>query len=173
MNHTPEPWSIDGQTYIWAESIKDYVAITNSDPECSRIGYDEHCENARRIVACVNACAGVPNEFLEKIAKKEMDGSEFFELGKITAQRENLQKTNENLKTYISLWDKTDEYVRKHPSVKLGQSVNDAALRLLTERDSLESQRDELLSELEKVKKERDDYRHRLSWANSLDRHGA
>lgn len=41
----------------------------------------------------------------------------------------------ENLRTYIKLWDPVDAYVRRHPSVKLGVSVPEAALRLLQEGD--------------------------------------
>lgn len=51
MSHTPEPWRVSGTGHICAG---DKV-----------IPYDDLKADARRIVACVNACAGIKTEALE------------------------------------------------------------------------------------------------------------
>lgn len=69
--HTKEPWFL-----FWGA---DLVAIYDKDPAIHKdakeiihwAGFDsatvkeKAIENARRIVACVNACAGISNESLE------------------------------------------------------------------------------------------------------------
>jgi hypothetical protein len=66
MKHTDEPWEVgsSNDTFIFADCT--YVAQTCADFE---IVTDKHREDARRIVACVNACAGIETEDLEKVAK--------------------------------------------------------------------------------------------------------
>lgn len=62
IKHTPEPWSWSGMGRIRAGN-KIIADIWNADN-----GYisDEEVASARRIVACVNACAGMSTEQLEK-----------------------------------------------------------------------------------------------------------
>ncbi len=64
--HTPEPWwdesgTIHAKADNWTEKVHscDHPAKASSDA------------NARRIVACVNACAGLSNAVLEAIADVE------------------------------------------------------------------------------------------------------
>lgn len=57
--HTKEPWyvvGVDNSYEIFSES-EDYDVAWSIDSEA----------NAERIVACVNACAGVPSEDLLKV----------------------------------------------------------------------------------------------------------
>lgn len=68
--HTPEPWR-----------ASDYATSGGSSGACIMVGDDTvldlpYCEawssevqdaNARRIVACVNACAGIPTDKLEQL----------------------------------------------------------------------------------------------------------
>lgn len=70
--HTPEPWAVTdrneiGDRYIGPAHGHPYAAIcvTGIPPFLG----NEAEANARRIVACVNACAGVPTEELEEVAK--------------------------------------------------------------------------------------------------------
>lgn len=59
MKHTKEPWhvvGVDNSYEIFSES-EDYDVAWSIDSEA----------NAERIVACVNACAGVPSEDLLKV----------------------------------------------------------------------------------------------------------
>jgi hypothetical protein len=62
MNHTKEPWYVDRftDTEIFSES-KGFVAGTDG----LHVGKKQAEANADRIVACVNACAGITNEALE------------------------------------------------------------------------------------------------------------
>lgn len=66
-NHTPEPWHVSTDGY--AVSIpRGHGETTVAD--CFDAGRDEfpatRQANARRIVACVNACEGIGTETLEK-----------------------------------------------------------------------------------------------------------
>jgi hypothetical protein len=54
--HSPEPWRV----------IADYAAMdAYGGQTCIASGGDGGAVNARRIVACVNACAGLSTEALE------------------------------------------------------------------------------------------------------------
>lgn len=63
MSHTPEPWvhAPQGMIVSMAPEAADSALIANLSPE--------NAENARRIVACVNACEGSKTEDLERLAK--------------------------------------------------------------------------------------------------------
>jgi len=58
MRHTPEPWNATGGS-IWV-----VVRDGFGDPEQEKIA-DAYADDARRIVACVNKCAGLSTEALE------------------------------------------------------------------------------------------------------------
>lgn len=63
MTHTNEPWLIhhNQPTFLRANGGRKHIGNTDS------MGEKETNEaNARRIVACVNACAGISTENLEK-----------------------------------------------------------------------------------------------------------
>ena len=68
--HTPEPWRY---VEMYEECIPKVLATGPTGyPECTasvpvwRRNIKEANANARRIVACVNACAGIPTEALEQ-----------------------------------------------------------------------------------------------------------
>ena len=74
MSHSPEPWT-------FGNDFADYGAIVDCGDDCeyiygstnlnrqfSKIPVDEQWANARRIVACVNACRGIPTEALAELA---------------------------------------------------------------------------------------------------------
>ena len=68
MNHTKEPWYAVG---AWVENPNDDAPdICNCDPAAMAQAhfdqsYEVTCANARRIAACVNACAGIETHELE------------------------------------------------------------------------------------------------------------
>lgn len=64
MIHTCEPWSIDkyGSLYTPSGQLLLGGVVT---PMTAGVNRDTANANARRIVACVNACAGIPNGNLE------------------------------------------------------------------------------------------------------------
>lgn len=58
MSHTPEPWEVTDLRYIRQSNEPRHVVA-----RASKMGGME--ANASRIVACVNACAGISTELLE------------------------------------------------------------------------------------------------------------
>ena len=71
--HTPEPWSAGvikykGEWHFTAVPVGNEGKITALCGLAGANGEDESIANARRIVACVNACAGFSTETLELIA---------------------------------------------------------------------------------------------------------
>lgn len=58
MIHTPEPWEVTDLRYIRQSNEPRHVVARASK-------MDGMEANARRIVACVNACAGISTELLE------------------------------------------------------------------------------------------------------------
>lgn len=67
--HTPEPWA-----YYDDRKSTGRIEIVGLGKTVSRIYLsvpDEDVANARRIVACVNACAGIDTELLEIIADND------------------------------------------------------------------------------------------------------
>ena len=88
MNHTKEPWKADlrlgcfaiypnGQDRNCLECARDDAIVyqngrgDKSSPDGYRYLTAEQEANAKRIVACVNACAGITNEALENGVIKE------------------------------------------------------------------------------------------------------
>lgn len=100
IKHPPEPWKmtraddtdvcIFGADDNWLANVGFNIFNGSIADENLTFLFDMEKAVASRVVACVNACAGVSNEFLERIARKESDGSELFELGKAIAQRDEL-----------------------------------------------------------------------------------
>ena len=94
IGHTPEPWfyqeNADAYTHIIRATAKPQLILA-SGPQSSK---GDAMANMRRIVACVNACAGIPTEALEdgtaraeRDALREMTGGTFWEIKK---QRDEL-----------------------------------------------------------------------------------
>lgn len=70
MSHSPEPWKLmtDHKYENWIDDAKGRMTASDLNELCYN-GYN----NMKRIVACVNACQGVPNELLRPllaVAKK-------------------------------------------------------------------------------------------------------
>lgn len=68
--HTKEPWVYDASlpAGVYSDDVTGSIIAT-----CEGFGLaprpgEERAANARRIVACVNACAGIPTGALEAIA---------------------------------------------------------------------------------------------------------
>lgn len=62
MNHTPEPWSFIERGDCGAGAEAD-LSVEKDDALRGYLSLDD----ARRIVACVNACAGIPTEQIEQM----------------------------------------------------------------------------------------------------------
>lgn len=80
MKHTKGPWHIgqgNGEGFIFPETgrMRMEMGGTTLYPICKiTTGWSEEEDqaNARRIVACVNACEGIPTAALECQAKKQI-----------------------------------------------------------------------------------------------------
>ena len=107
MNHTKEPWSFSPAEngLEWGvEAGKWGVAICADAP-----GDGTSEANARRIVACVNACAGIPTDQLES-GEARYVRNELADIYALEKRRDELlaalEKGGHSLRE-ISLWDKT------------------------------------------------------------------
>ena len=66
MSHTKEPWRIDPRAAMRIVASEDTNVALSA---CSGLAKDEWEDNARRIVACVNACAGIDTDELESLPR--------------------------------------------------------------------------------------------------------
>ena len=89
--HTPGPWEIGGVTDLRDTAQGRLIASISK----AREGFKD---NALRIVACVNACEGVPTDGVD--ACKELGGLHFVldALDKVTRDRKALQADNARLR---------------------------------------------------------------------------
>jgi hypothetical protein len=65
QKHTPEPWKVSGTGTMRYIDVPVGNGILQEVATCMRVEYGDMEANARRIVACVNACAGISTEVLE------------------------------------------------------------------------------------------------------------
>jgi len=65
VTHTAEPWTARGQAVHAGDTCIRPQMVWGSGADCEASGR-VHTANARRIVACVNACARIPTELLER-----------------------------------------------------------------------------------------------------------
>ena len=69
-NHTPEPWTCRKNTHDNGEWVIQKKPLPVADVECEA--------DARRIVACVNACAGINPEAVPDLIKACQDVEDVF-----------------------------------------------------------------------------------------------
>lgn len=72
QKHSPEPWLIgayNGRYEIVGEPESGEMIVRTIERRKDVGGLEVELANARRIVACVNACAGITSEELEWIAR--------------------------------------------------------------------------------------------------------
>lgn len=89
QKHTPEPWRADIPSWRFIRA-KDGNLIAMCESNKGEA-------NGRRIVACINACAGLATEYLEAVGLPEFAGKQLCadmvqqELDAVTAQRDRLR----------------------------------------------------------------------------------
>lgn len=88
--HTPEPWAVKGAAIRTADGIGIDVIATMQ--VSNQPFWDE---DARRIVACVNACAGMTNEQIDNVCMISGSllnrfGEQMAYLGQVEKQRDEL-----------------------------------------------------------------------------------
>ncbi|WP_434430301.1 hypothetical protein [Aeromonas veronii] len=64
--HTPEPWTVSEKTLVRLDCAYLIRPVNETNYEYGATLAATSQQDARRIVACVNACAGVPTEELER-----------------------------------------------------------------------------------------------------------
>jgi len=95
IKHTPEPWKYDGDddgdVVVWGASPNDDF-IGNVGVPIKQMGViiDLDLANARRIVACVNACAGVHDNYLSAVTEEGGAAKFFEEREQFKSQRDEL-----------------------------------------------------------------------------------
>lgn len=120
--HTPEPWRLGSPSTVVADSAEGITLNGATGPEnVEYYGGNLICEsvsnaNAARIVACVNACKNVSNEWLQENAvyaliedKERIERREANHIALLETQRDELL---EALKQLVA-WDK------KYPAQKI------------------------------------------------------
>lgn len=131
QQHTPEPWAIhedaSGDIFI---SGSDHTYIT----EIGNPDEDGAAADARRIVACVNACRGLPTDELEQKGLVAAVGNQLLELER---QRDDWQKALGTVLATIPVAE----------IIRASGTVGDAVAYFT----QLHQQRDELLAALKEV----------------------
>ena len=88
--HTPGPWVDDGYAHIGA--VNDQL---NGGYFIALCEGPDRVANARRIVACVNACAGIPSDMLEAMPSGPVSLLPMY--ARIEKQRDDLLAAAENV----------------------------------------------------------------------------
>lgn len=101
--HTPEPWHAPGLGEIHSANHEDIAQICFADPEYSACGTEE---DARRIVACINAAEGISTEALE--ASKDFAKAGIATVRSIEAQRDELAEALHSAVEVIKTWHNMD-----------------------------------------------------------------
>jgi hypothetical protein len=118
MSHTKEPWQVtEGDLIITDKNAVIAVASSgcgyNGNIRPRTISDEQKGENARRIVACVNACAGIQNDILENEMFRGAMNSKAYLIDAIQQRDELLEALKKityqsNGKTFIGIVGDTD-----------------------------------------------------------------
>lgn len=130
MSHTKEPWAYHTRGNYGAGEEAD-LSVEKLDSARGYLGLDD----ARRIVACVNTCAGISTESLEQGGVGSILSLGLSELKRgdvAEKQRDELESVVRNQSQNIA-------------------HLNDQLAGLRSDKAMLEIQRDELLAELDKA----------------------
>lgn len=152
--HTKEPWSHfnSGRTNaIYDGDRREIVAWMGFDR--SDRSKSEHRANARRIVACVNACTGIPTKELEKTGTIAVECRDEVqeELLKAWKQRDELKQQNERLFAKLRYYQNIVVLPRVGPVATIPCGVSGQTSVYMPspiKLDELLTQRDELLAAL-------------------------
>lgn len=108
MTHSQEPWISEGLPSA-LKGIARFEGMIGNDPcgfsgELNHIGNTLKKEDADRIVACVNACAGIPTEDLPRFANAWKRAQELGELFQIPTEEEILSGGEQFLRDIVESW---------------------------------------------------------------------
>lgn len=165
--HTPEPWSVKPGPKIIGNG-EDFLGMPISVARLNlTVGHYESEEaNARRIVACVNACKGLPTQELEEIGIVGVVGRELIELdaklASVTAQRDELDRRVQSLigsqARYSTEMQIAEDIIdpdwdgeRTPLELEYDHPIHDKIIGLKTDIESLKAERDTLKVEKDKL----------------------
>lgn len=107
--HTKEPWRVTADGFIASSGFVPVRTPFREDAFKPGPGRSDHSDellgaNARRIVACVNACAGIAIEMLETMATDPLGGAKYWirALADVSRERERLNTENAALNDYCA-----------------------------------------------------------------------
>ena len=111
MTHTPEPWSAGDSCMIMTNVFSGGLRVARCDFDGDHEN-KEGISNARRICACVNACARIETEKLEEMAKDPIAGifgrmaaNEWDKAKKYKAQRDELIEALKDVSICLEMTD--------------------------------------------------------------------
>jgi hypothetical protein len=128
QKHTPEPWLIgayNGRYEIVGEPESGEMIVRTIERRKDVGGLEVELANARRIVACVNACAGITSEELEWIARSGGMLGPRADIERIAKQRDQLLAALKSLRDGSRIDsagntnDDSLDDIRQHGSVNL------------------------------------------------------
>lgn len=132
-NHTPEPWVA---FKVPSDRLSRWVVLEQNSAGTGKMVIAENIRteaNARRIVACVNACAGVPDGLLHSGAYREMIQAQT----ELTIQRDELLAALEATERGLSAIEENYQRVEGLGFESLAAGTAFAAMR--TARDLINS----------------------------------
>lgn len=97
LQHTREPWRVSGSGTMRFIDAPVGNGVVQEVATCMRVGYGGMDANARRIVACVNACAGVETIALEQLANSNGLTRVFNERAEYSAMAGQLEQQRDQL----------------------------------------------------------------------------
>jgi hypothetical protein len=125
MSHTPEPWALHEAALkhgnVFITSADDAWLITIGVPATAL-----HIANARRIVACVNACAGIDNE---RLIEFDLHRSNLKLVDKIMALEQQRDELLAALQDLLSMQDVPDSNCSCHINPPCNDCVNYSGIR--------------------------------------------
>jgi hypothetical protein len=107
--HTREPWAIHPNAAATIMSSRNYDEIVHLGLDADNLGRFENEHDARRAVACVNACAGFTTEAIEKQIEAGSGIIRAFQV-----ERDALKKQRDELLATLKKCDEAMEYMSEH-----------------------------------------------------------
>ncbi|HYD33091.1 MAG TPA: hypothetical protein VEA39_00855 [Methylophilaceae bacterium] len=103
QKHTQEPWIVTGSERVKYVEARVGGGMLQEIASCMIVEHGNHEANARRIVACVNACAGIGTLELERVRIVELPNPPYHELKQQRDELLNMLKRTQDSLSHISL----------------------------------------------------------------------
>ena len=136
MSHTPEPWILRQGNEIGVADKSDTQSygMLNVIARVDKFDFENWQENARRIVACVNACAGKETEDLEAMAGKDIF------TGNLFSKRVAMEKERDTYRELCGeLLNAAKDYLPYMPTSSVNEGGANKHVKMLHISDALKS----------------------------------